>query len=75
MATAKQIKKRLRAHVNQRMVDFRDANQRELLERVMYRNYAYGAVWASSYADAITDTERAALMAELNGAPGAAITL
>lgn len=62
MATAKQIKERLRGHVNQRMDDFR-----ALVADGYYRDIAYGAVWAANTADAISDSECDALVAELHG--------
>lgn len=62
MATAKQIKERLRGHINQRMDAFRAHHLDDF-----YRDIAYGAVWAANAADAISDSERDALVAELHG--------
>lgn len=62
MATAKQIKERLRGHINQRMAEFRTAHQTDFAKDI-----AYGAVWAASHADAISESERDALIDELHG--------
>lgn len=59
---AGQLKERLRGHVNQRMDDCR-----ALPLDNYYRDIAYGAVWAAATADAISDSERDALVAELHG--------
>ena len=61
MATAKQIKKHLRAHLNQRMDDFRSTSHTEYLKDI-----TYGAVWAASHAEAISDSERDAMINELH---------
>ncbi len=64
MANVKDLKLRLRAHVEHRMRDFREpALVRSAPE--FYTNIAYGAVWAASTADAITDKERDAYLHEL----------
>jgi hypothetical protein len=61
MATAQQIKQRLRAHIEQRMNDFRALPQSKF-----YGDVAYGAVWAANHADAINDAERDKLLDELH---------
>jgi hypothetical protein len=61
MANVKELKLRMRAHVEQRMRDVRESNCREFYEPI-----AYGAVWAASTMEAITDKERAAYLSELN---------
>lgn len=62
MATEKQIKQRLRGHINTRMDDVRSHPTDNF-----HSNIAYGAVWAASAADAISDGERDALIDELHG--------
>lgn len=64
MATTKDLKLRLRAHVEQRMRDFRDLHARS--ETNFYADSAYGSVWAANVVDAITDKERDGFLAELN---------
>ena len=64
MATTKDLKSRLRAHVEQRLRDFRDLNGRG--GNNFYADVAYGSVWAANLVDAITDKERDEYLAELN---------
>lgn len=64
MATVNELKLRMRAHVECHLRDFRDP----VLGRSdpeFYKNIAYGAVWAASAVDAITDKERDAYLKEL----------
>lgn len=67
MASAKQIKGRLRGHINTRMDDFREALKSGFLEKDLYNHYAYGAIWAACHADAISEAERTELLSELRG--------
>lgn len=61
MATAEQIKRDLRIHLNVRMEDVRKSKSD------WHRDITYGAIWAASCADAISDDERDALLSEING--------
>ena len=60
MATAKQIKERLRSHIYQRIKDVR-----AFPDNKFYADVAYGAIWAANHAEAISDTERDRLLSEL----------
>ena len=61
VASMKEIKLTLRAHIELRMRDFRELD----FVSDQYKHIAYGAVWAGSWAKAITDQERDAYIAEL----------
>lgn len=61
MNSAKKIKATLRARVEVRMQDFRELDACN----PQYKHIAYGAIWAASWAQAITEKEREAYLAEL----------
>jgi len=65
MATTKDLKLRLRAHIEHRMRDCRDP---ALIRSApaFYGDIAYGAIWAANAVDAITDSERDAYLNELH---------
>lgn len=63
MANVKDLKARMRAHVEQRMRDYRELNARSATN--FYADAAYGSVWAANVIDAITDNERDGFLAEL----------
>jgi hypothetical protein len=64
MANAKDLKLRLRAHVEQRMRDFRELHARSSSD--FYCDIAYGSVWSANVVDAISDQERDVFLAELS---------
>lgn len=59
MASAKEIKARLRAHVEQRIRDLSIPSSDNF-----YYNVAYGAIWAAYNADAISKAECDAYLAK-----------
>jgi hypothetical protein len=61
MATAKELKSRLRANVEMRMDDVRKLGTHSSF----YADSAYGAIWAANVVDAITDKERDNFLAQL----------
>jgi SOS-response transcriptional repressor LexA len=61
MATAREMKANLRTYIEVRMKEFRELGS--VTDR--YKHQAYSAIWAASWAEAITDQEREAYLDEL----------
>ena len=62
MATAKEIKARLRKHAEERV---KDVSLTQALNINFYRDVAYGALWAAYLADAISHQECDAYLIEI----------